>query len=125
MFSFSFHSVTCTGGVFALEWTTGKEIRAFYFPRYSVPADLQNHAPNPDTWGRPYARFELGDNCNTNHFQNHNIVFDNTFCGDWAGAVFGNTCGWSTSCNDFVKWNPNEFSEAYWLINYVEVYDAC
>jgi len=113
------------GGVFAMEWTKESEIRAFYFPRNSVPSDLTSHTPNPDSWGLPYARFQIGSNCPSSHFVDHNIVFDNTFCGDWAGAVFGSQCSSSVSCTDFVKWNPSEYREAYWLINYVEVYDSC
>lgn len=108
-----------------MEWTKDSEIRAFYFPRNSVPSDLTGHTPNPDSWGLPYARFQIGDNCPSSHFVDHNIIFDNTFCGDWAGAVFNSQCATSTSCTDFVKWNPSEFRDAYWLINYVEVYDAC
>jgi hypothetical protein len=114
------------GGVYALEWDTESQIRAFYFPRNLIPSDLLNGTPNPDSWGKPYARFEIGkDFCTSDHFHGHNIIFDNTFCGDWAGAVFGNSCGWNVSCESFVQNNPSEFVDSYWLINYVSVYNSC
>ena len=78
----------------------------------------------PDSWGLPYARFEIGDNCSADHFVSHNIIFDTTFCGDWAGNTFQDSVCSSAgmSCESFVANNPSEFSEAYWLINYVDVY---
>jgi hypothetical protein len=44
------------GGVFVMEWSS-IEIRAFYFPRETVPADILAHSPIPDSWGLPYARY--------------------------------------------------------------------
>jgi hypothetical protein len=120
----AFNSNGVKGGAFAMEWTNGTAIRVFYFPRDSIPSDLVSGHPNPDSWGKPYARFELSDSsCPSSHFQNHQIVFDTTFCGDWAGSTFSAACG--ASCVDFVKYNANEFTEAYWLINAVTVYDQC
>lgn len=112
------------GGVFAVEWVTGQHIRSYFFPRNSIPQDIWDQAPNPDTWGTPYARFELNDwTCPTGHFKNNQIVFDTTFCGDWAGSTFPQTCTGATSCVDYVKYNPSDFQEAYWLLNYVRVYN--
>jgi hypothetical protein len=113
------------GGVYALEWdVTDQYIRSFYFPRWGIPADLSSGSPNPDSWGTPYARFDLTDgNCPSQHFQNNQIIFDTTFCGDWAGATFPDTCSSSMSCTDYVKYNPYDFKEAYWLVNYVRVYN--
>ena len=111
------------GGVYALEWVPDNFIRAFYFPRDGIPQDLLNNAPQPDNWGTPYARFLLsGDSCSSDHFVNNQIVFDTTFCGDWAGSNFASMCGTSTSCTDYVKYNPSDFQEAYWLLNYVKVF---
>jgi hypothetical protein len=122
----AFNSNGKKGGVFAMEWSVSSgEIRAFYFPRDQIPSDLQQQAPIPSSWGLPYARFLLGDgSCPTSHFKEHSIVFDTTFCGDWAGAVFPYSCSSSQSCQNFVQYNPAEFLEAYWLLNYVAVYDA-
>lgn len=120
--SFNYNGVK--GGVYAMEWTINQEIRTFYFPRYAVPWDLQTGNPQPDSWGKPYARFLLNDQvCPSWHFQNHKIIFDTTFCGDWAGATFNDACHTQQQCWEFVKYNPQEFTEAYWLINAVTVYD--
>lgn len=116
------------GGVYVMEWDSDNQIRTFFFARDQVPWDLQEGRPNPDSWGSPYARFAVGwgTSCSPDHFQNHNVIFDTTFCGDWAGSNFAGPCGGgSISCQDFVQNFPWEFSEAYWLLNYVDVYDAC
>lgn len=112
------------GGVYAVEWVVDNYIRAFFFPRSSIPQDLLDNVPQPDTWETPYARFELGDTvCPSQHFKNNQIVFDTTFCGDWAGATFPSACTTSLSCTDYVKYNPSDFQQAYWLLNYVKVFN--
>ncbi|PRP80491.1 putative endo-1,3(4)-beta-glucanase [Planoprotostelium fungivorum] len=102
------------GGVYAME-RTDNTIRVWIFPRNAIPADVLSGSPNPCSWGQPDADFELGGACPNNHFQGHKIVFDITFCGDWAGAVFNQQCG--GDCVSYVRDNPSAFSESYWLIN--------
>jgi hypothetical protein len=116
-----------TGGVYVMEWDTDAEIRAFFFSRDKIPGDLLAKNPNPNSWGTPYARFAIGSNsqCSSNHFNYHNIIFDTTFCGDWAGSVFASLCSPQSDCTSFVRNNPAEFSESYWLLNYVDTYEAC
>ena len=113
------------GGVYVTEWVNDKYIRMFYFPRASVPQDIKNKKPDPSKWGLPYARFDIGScgsSCPSSHFKNNKIIFDTTFCGEWAGAAFG-SCSKTLSCKNFVYQNPAEFVEAYWLVNYVDIYD--
>ncbi|RPA94687.1 hypothetical protein L873DRAFT_1830186 [Choiromyces venosus 120613-1] len=55
-------------GVYAMEWNS-QFIKVWYFPRGSIPADAL--AGNPD-YSIPGS-----------------IMFDTTFCGDWAGGVWG------------------------------------
>lgn len=136
----AFNSITSAtgdgsvGGVYVLEWIPDQFIRSFFFKRDDVPEDLKDasRSPEPDTWGLPYARFELnsasagtedGSGCSSDHFRDNKLVFDTTFCGDWAGASFGSDCSAEVSCTDYVKYNPTDFVEAYWLINYVRVYE--
>jgi hypothetical protein len=72
------------------------------------------------------ARFELGNSssaCPSSHFTDHTIIFDNTFCGDWAGAVFGDVCGGGPGCVEYVQYNPSYFEESYWMVNFVDVYE--
>eukprot|EP00043_Microstomoeca_roanoka_P001225 m.31634 g.31634 ORF g.31634 m.31634 type:complete len:345 (+) comp10701_c0_seq2:165-1199(+) len=113
------------GGVFATLWDPSVGIQVWYFPRDAIPSDLVKNQPAPSQWGEPYAAFQLGADCNHSHFSNMNIIFDLTFCGDWAGSVFAADCpGLGSSCNDFVAKNPSAFTEAYWDVNYVKVYQS-
>jgi len=110
-----------SGGVFATYWTDAG-IKTWYFARGHIPADLANNKPNPAGWGLPYANFEFGPHCPSSHFGNLEIIINLTFCGDWAGAVFSRMCPGKGTCDAFVKNNPTYFTNAYWLINYVKVF---
>ena len=112
------------GGVYAMQWESSG-IYVWFFPRNAIPADVTSGSPNPSGWGTPTAKFT---GCNIDQFfMNHNIVFDTTFCGDWAGAtsVWSSSCQASTgaaTCQAYVAANPTAFTNAYWLINSVKVY---
>ena len=45
-------------------------------------------------------------------------IFDTTFCGSWAGAVWaGSYCATvDASCTDYVAKNPKAFADGYWLV---------
>ncbi|KAL8932952.1 MAG: hypothetical protein Q9216_006597 [Gyalolechia sp. 2 TL-2023] len=113
------------GGVYAMEWTSGS-INVWFFPRGSIPSDISSSTPNPSAWGSATASFVGGDNCNIDqHFMDNHIVFDTTFCGDWAGAVWAtdSTCSaLASSCQDYVQNHPEAFAEAYWTVNSLQVY---
>lgn len=115
------------GGVFATEWSASG-IRIWFFPRGAIPADITSGAPTPNGWGVPAADFPGGASCDIGaHFREHRIVFDTTFCGDWAGAVFNNDpicAAKAPSCQAFVAENPTAFEDAYWLINSLLVYQT-
>ncbi len=110
------------GGVYATEWT-GSSISVYFFPRGSVPSDIDSGSPDPSTWGTPVAKFEGGCDFSTK-FTNQQIVFDTTFCGDWAGATWsGSSCSSKAdTCNNFVANNPSAFQDAYWSVNGLKVY---
>ena len=114
------------GGVYAMQWETSG-IYVWFFPRNAIPADITSGSPNPAGWGQPTASFG-GSGCNVDaYFMNHNIVFDTTFCGDWAGqsSIWGDSCAKSTgaaTCEAYVAANPSAFTNAYWLINSVKVF---
>lgn len=116
------------GGVYAMEWTS-EHIAVWFFPRHRIPQDVTSDAPNPSNWGSPTARFVGGNGCDIDqHFQNNNLVFDTTFCGDWAGAaeVWNNNpecSALASNCVDYVAANPEAFTEAYWLVNSIKVFD--
>lgn len=112
------------GGVYAMEWTNSA-IKVWMFPRSAIPGDISSGSPNPAGWGTPVANFG-GSACNVqSHFSGHNVVFDTTFCGDWAGNVFAQDSACSSlasSCQNYVAGNPGAFKNAYWEINYMSVY---
>ncbi|KAI7091125.1 endo-1,3(4)-beta-glucanase [Hortaea werneckii] len=112
------------GGVYATEWTDSA-IDIWFFPHGSVPSDIQDNSPKPSGWGKPLAHFQ-GDCDIPGHFHDLQIVFDTTFCGDWAGNTWGSSSCSSkaNTCNDFVQNNPQAFEEAYWSINALKVYQA-
>ena len=112
------------GGVYAMEWSsTGIDV--YFFPRTSIPSDITAGSPDPSSWGTPVAGFG-GSGCDIeSHFMNHNIIFDTTFCGQWAGQVWnsGSCASLASTCEEYVSQNPSAFSDAYWVVNSVKVYE--
>lgn len=118
------------GGVYAMQWTS-ESILIWNWARADVPEDVDGKTPDPSSWGLPVAQLGVG-NCSVDqHFQNHKIIFDTTFCGEYAG----NPYVWQTNddkscqaytgaatCNQYVANNPEAFKDAYWSVNYVRVY---
>jgi hypothetical protein len=113
------------GGVYAVQWTSSA-INIFFFPRTgTIPADIEAECPDPSTWGAPLASFSGGSCDIDSYFMNHQIVFDTTFCGQWAGNVWSQDSVCSTkasTCQEYVANNPTDFQDTYWLINYVKVF---
>lgn len=113
------------GGVYATEWTD-EAISIWFFPSGSAPANI-NTAPDPTTWGLPLASFPSTSCDISSKFKNHQIVFDTTFCGQWAGAVWSTdaTCSAkAATCQDFVQNNPTAFTESYWSVNSLKVFTS-
>ncbi|KAF8499612.1 concanavalin A-like lectin/glucanase domain-containing protein [Russula emetica] len=120
------------GGYFAMARSQTLGIKIYFWPRDSayIPPEIVECGsgggylyPDP-SWGIPAADFPMyPDLCNYNdHFNAHQIVFDLTFCGDWAGNAWPTSgCG-SGACVDYVNNNPSAFSEAYWDVNSLRVY---
>jgi hypothetical protein len=113
------------GGIYAMEWNSDF-IAVWFFPRSAIPADITAGSPDPTTWAKPAAKFNGGSGCNIDsYFKEHNVIFTNTFCGDWAGAVWSENAECSalaSTCVDYVSNNPAAFKDAYWLVNSVKVY---
>lgn len=116
------------GGVYAVLWTSAG-INVWFFQRQLIPYDIQAGNPNPAGWGEPTAVF--AGSCDIDDmFFDMSIVFDTTFCGQWAGNVYGSMgcpmyngqASWP-SCVTYVAENPGAFSQAYWYINYIDVYN--
>ncbi|EGP87163.1 putative endo-beta-1,3(4)-glucanase [Zymoseptoria tritici IPO323] len=114
------------GGVYATEWLADS-ISMWFFPRGHCPTDALGDCPDPSSWGPPLARFITGDECDISAaFKDQQLLFDTTFCGDWAGqpTVWGNsTCAKKTdTCEEYVRENPKDFADAYWSVNALKVY---
>ncbi|ETW74900.1 glycoside hydrolase family 16 protein [Heterobasidion irregulare TC 32-1] len=107
------------GGVFAMKWDQdGIAVWGFY--RVAVPQDVKDGSPNPANWGTPVAML-APDNCDPlTYFVNHSIIFDITFCGDWAGNSYA-TSGCPGTCSDRIM-DPGNFVNASWIINSLKVY---
>ena len=112
------------GGVFASEWND-TAITIWYFARAEgIPQDILSGDPQPDGWGIPEAMFG-GNGCYFGKsFANLSIVFDITFCGQWAGGVwqFSPCSSIISSCKAFVEKFPSAFRDSYWEVRSVKVY---
>ncbi|KAL6249579.1 hypothetical protein RBB50_003432 [Rhinocladiella similis] len=111
------------GGVFATEWTSDA-ISIWFFPRGAIPSDISSGSPDPTGWGLPQGQFKGACDID-DKVHNQQLVFDVTFCGDWAGNVWSTdaTCSsQAATCQTFVQNNPSAFQETYWLINSLKVY---
>jgi len=125
------------GGVFAtLIDSTG--IRIWFFERHNIPMDIYLGTPNPpsadnktlpganSTWSTPNAVFTNPKSDFDAHFKDMQIIFNTAFCGDWAGKVWNSsaTCSkLAPTCEDYVSNNPGAFSDAYWAIQSIKVYE--
>lgn len=117
------------GGVYAVDWTS-QSINVWFFPRDAIPYSILSNNPNPAAdFGTPTAVF--AGSCDIDSmFYDMAIVFDTTFCGQWAGNVYqsmgcpmySGQASWP-SCVTFVAENPGAFDQAYWYINYIKVYN--
>jgi hypothetical protein len=112
------------GGVIVMQWTS-THINMWNFPRNNIPPSLQSTTtmPNKCEFGRPDATF-YGCNWNT-WMKSHQIVFTNTFCGDFAGAdgVYpAGTAACPSSCTDQVGNNPSDYADSYWQVNSLSVW---
>ncbi|EJT98851.1 hypothetical protein DACRYDRAFT_23984 [Dacryopinax primogenitus] len=119
------------GGVFAMKWdSTG--IAVYFWSRPNVPQDITSSLPNPASWPEPIGAWPASQ-CNPYQFFSQNVaIFDTTLCGDWAGnawttAAYGasQSCAQSTgysTCAAFVAAQGASFSEAYWEVHSVKLY---
>lgn len=102
------------GGVYATLWTT-TGIKIWYFATRDIPADITRGTPNPTAWGTPLANFGNGGCDFAANFRDLSIVFDTTFCGDWAGSpsVWGaSSCSKvNPSCAAYVAAQPQNFAD--------------
>jgi hypothetical protein len=96
-----------------MEWTSDW-IRVWFFPHGTAPKDIAQGNPDPNGWGEPSSNFQ-GACTIDDIFHDHTIVFDTTFCGQWAGtAAWDNdpVCGkLGMTCQEYVAGFPQDFAE--------------
>ncbi|KIA75989.1 Endo-1,3(4)-beta-glucanase xgeA [Aspergillus ustus] len=117
------------GGVYAMEWQA-EYLKIWFFPRASIPASITAGSPDTSEFGTPMAH--LQGSCDfQERFTHQKLILDTTFCGEWAGAVYGDSgCPLSDasnpmqSCINYVAENPAKFKEAYWELNYIKIYQT-
>jgi hypothetical protein len=114
------------GGWYAME-RTPTFVKVWFFPRgaNNIPVDVyQTHdAVNTSNWPTPDAYFP-NTQCNIDqHFGPNWITINLTFCGSWAGqqSVYS-AAGCPGTCADYVRNNPSAFTNAYFEIPWVKVY---
>ena len=118
------------GGIYAMEWRDAG-IRVWFFPRADIPADIPSDvsnttAPDPSTWGEPFADFPSTDCDIGSHFKNMSIVANIDLCGALAGAVdvYSGENGCPGNCTEFVATRPEAFETAFWEWRSWRVYTA-
>lgn len=118
------------GGIYALEWRSAG-LRVWFFPRSAIPADIpadvaNTTAPDPSTWGEPFADFPATDCDVGRHFRNQSIVANIDLCGTLAGAVdvYSGDFDCPGTCSNFVATRPEAFETAFWEWRSWRVYTA-
>ena len=121
------------GGVYATEWLNNG-FAIWFFPRTDKAGIKQatSYHPDPSQWGKPLAKFTFKSGCDVHsHFTNMKMIFDLTFCGDWAGSTsqpnygwLSNNCNAKGSCPNYVDAHPQAFKDAFWTINSLRVYQG-
>ncbi|KAF2482525.1 concanavalin A-like lectin/glucanase domain-containing protein, partial [Neohortaea acidophila] len=118
------------GGVYATEWTSNY-IKTWFFPRNAIPSSITSGSPDPNgDFGKPGVNSQAPCPFDQ-HFNNMSIIINIDFCGAWAGQVYSQytNCPQNASapnsldsCVDFVGLNPKNFTDAYWEIDSIKVY---
>lgn len=114
------------GGVYATEWTSDF-IKIWFFQRGAIPADVNSANPDPTGWGTPASLFASNSSLSIDdHFKDMQIIFDTTFCGDWAGQQDvweASTCSaLAPTCAQYVMNTPSAFTDAYWAVKSLQVF---
>ncbi|KAK8035124.1 hypothetical protein PG993_010119 [Apiospora rasikravindrae] len=115
------------GGVYAM-YLQDKRIRVWFFPRAQVPADVRSDSPNPDGWGAPISDFQTQNGgCDVaKTFHTQSIIINTDFCGSGVDQEWwennAECVRVAPTCKEYVAKNPAAFTEAYWLINSIKLF---
>jgi hypothetical protein len=105
----------------------------WFFGRNNIPQGLLGDSPMPPLDVKPMGRYHTSEqDCPAGHFNQQQMIFDITLCGQWAGREFLNAgCGQAlpgqssyAACDAYVGANPAAFSESRWEINSLRAYGS-
>lgn len=108
------------GGVYACELTPNGKITIWFFEKDKIPKDIESNNPTPSEW--PTDNVVKFKQC-SGHFKELQVIINTTLCGDWAGGAFPckddnkNKC-----CKGAVDDKSYKMEEAYWIINYLKIF---
>ncbi|GLB38171.1 putative hydrolase family 16 [Lyophyllum shimeji] len=114
------------GGVWVTELASSG-ISIWFFPRANIPSALTSNtkAIDTSTLGTPTGNWPSTGCSMDKFFSPHNLIFDITLCGDFAGnpAIFNQTCT-GVCYNDYVLGNGSNYATAYFEVASVRVYSS-
>lgn len=97
-----------------MQWTSN-DIRIWHWPRYSIPQDIHEKNPNPESWGKPMALFGTNSCPPNQYFRDMSLILQTNLCGDYAGDSWASDAACSNlapTCAEFVANNPSAFDDA-------------
>lgn len=111
------------GVAYVMYWEKDKFIKTWFIvgPNYNRVSGPFGSDPNPDSWGKPYAYFDISNtDC---PIQDQQLIINITLCGEWAGKTFRVDCpSIGQQCIDYI-YNKDNIKDAYWDIGRVSVYE--
>lgn len=120
---------TAGGGVYAL-YLEAQRARVWFWPNAQVPADARSDSPSPNGWAAAsvVADFQTANGgCDVaSNFHTQSVIINIDFCGSGVGQEWWDSNAdcvrAAPTCEEYVAENPAAFSEAYWLINSVKLF---
>lgn len=99
-------------------------------PRGKIPFDINMGKPNTTGWPNLIANPPTSETCNIPKiFKNLSIIINTTFCGSSIYNWKTQADGWPQcrsapggTCEAYIVANPQAYKEAYWLFNWVKIY---
>lgn len=121
------------GGIYAMEWTS-TFISVWFFPfnspiynsLTSLTSTSPSTSPDPTKFGPPLAHF-TGSSCDfPARFKDLRIIFNTSFCGQWAGKEWDSSCKAKTgvsTCEQYVREHPEAFEGSFWEVRGLRWYE--
>jgi len=109
------------GGTYAMELSAEGGVTVWFWPKGdpNLPTDFTD----PKKWSTQPGNKVAFKGC-PEQFKKQRLIINTTLCGDWAGQVFVSSSGETgvQACQSTVLTEDYDVSQAYWLINSLDVY---